>query len=133
VSLALEWGLIGLSSAIAIGTVYYAWTVYTERGLEYDAMLETRLSGLYATWKDKYYWDEFYNNVVVETVIDGIGRKAFAAFDTHVVDGAVNGVARIAQKASGALRLTQTGIVQNYALSLVLGVVIVIGIMLFGI
>jgi NADH-quinone oxidoreductase subunit L len=42
-------------------------------------------------------------------------------------------VARIAQKASGALRLTQTGIVQNYALSLVLGVVIVIGIMLFGI
>jgi NADH-quinone oxidoreductase subunit L len=133
VPLALEWGLIGLSSAIAIGTVYYAWTVYTTRGLEYDAMLETRLSGLYATWKDKYYWDEFYNNVVVDTVIDGIGRKAFAAFDTHVVDGAVNGVARIAQKASGALRLTQTGIVQNYALSLVLGVVIVIGIMLFGI
>ena len=133
VSLALEWGLIGLSSVIAIGTVYYAWTVYTTRGLEYDAMLETRLAGLYATWTDKYYWDEFYNNVVVETVIDGIGRKAFAAFDTHIIDGAVNGVARVAQRASAALRLTQTGIVQNYALSLVLGVVIVIGIMLLGI
>jgi NADH-quinone oxidoreductase subunit L len=133
VSLALEWGLIGLSSVIAIGTVYYAWAVYTERGLEYDAMLESRLSGLYETWKAKYYWDEFYENVVVETIVDGIGRKAFAAFDTRIVDGAVNGVARVAQKASAALRLTQTGIVQNYALSLVLGVAIVVGIMLFGI
>jgi len=133
VSLALEWGLIGLSSVIAIGTVYYAWSVYSTYGLEYDARLERGLSGVYQTWKDKYYWDDFYDNVVVETVIDGIGRKAFAAFDTHVVDGAVNGVARVAQRASGALRLVQTGIVQNYALGLVFGVALVIGIMLFGI
>jgi len=132
VPLALEWGLIGLSSAIALGTVYYTWAVYSAQGLEYDAFLQTRLAGLYRTWQDKYYWDDFYENVVVETVIDGVGRKAFAAFDTNVVDGAVNGVARLAQKASALLRLTQTGVVQNYALSLVLGVVLVIGLMLFG-
>ena len=133
VPLALEWGLIGLSSAIALGTVYYTWAVYSAQGLEYDAFLQARLPGLYRTWRDKYYWDDFYENVVVETVIDGLGRKAFAAFDTHVVDGAVNGVARLAQRASALLRLTQTGIVQNYALSLVLGVVLVVGLMLFGI
>jgi NADH-quinone oxidoreductase subunit L len=133
VSLAMEWGLIGLSSAIAIGTVYYAWSVYSSYGLEYDALLAERFGGLYQAWKDTYYWDDFYNNVVVDTLIDGIGRKAFAAFDTHVVDGAVNGVARLSQRASGALRLVQTGIVQNYALGLVLGVALVIGIMLFGI
>ena len=132
VPLALEWALIGLSSAIALGTVYYTWAVYSAQGLEYDAFLQTRLAGLYRTWQDKYYWDDFYENVVVETVIDGVGRKAFAAFDTNVVDGAVNGVARLAQKASALLRLTQTGVVQNYALSLVLGVVLVIGLMLFG-
>ncbi|PQJ33419.1 NADH-quinone oxidoreductase subunit L [Salinibacter sp. 10B] len=133
VPLVLEWGLIGLSSAIAIGTVYYAWSVYSAYGLEYDARLERGVGGLYQVWEDTYYWDDFYNNVVVDTVIDGLGRKAFAAFDTHVVDGAVNGVARLAQRASGTLRLVQTGIVQNYALGLVLGVVLVIGIMLFGI
>jgi NADH-quinone oxidoreductase subunit L len=132
VPLALEWGLIGLSSVIALGTVYYTWAVYSAHGLEYDASLQRRLGGLYQTWRDKYYWDDFYENVVVDTVIDGIGRKAFAAFDTNVVDGAVNGVARLAQKASALLRLTQTGVVQNYALSLVLGVVLVIGLMLFG-
>jgi NADH-quinone oxidoreductase subunit L len=132
VPLGLEWGLIGLSSAIAIGTVYYAWSVYSSYGLEYDALLADRFGGLYQAWKDTYYWDEFYNNVVVDTLIDGIGRRAFAAFDTHVVDGAVNGIAGLAQRASGTLRLVQTGIVQNYALGLVLGVVLVIGIMLFG-
>ena len=133
VSLALEWGLIGLSSIIAIGTVYYAWSVYSTYGLEFDAKLERGFTGLYQTWKDKYYWDDFYNDVVVYTVIEGIGRKAFAAFDTYVVDGAVNGIARLAQRLGRGLRLTQTGIVQNYALGLVLGVVLVIGIMLFGI
>jgi len=133
VPLALEWGLIALSSAIALGTVYYAWSAYTRHGLEYDAYLQNRLVGPYQTWRDAYYWDDFYEQVVVETLIDGVGRKAFAAFDTHVVDGAVNGIARLAQKASGVLRLTQTGLVQNYALSIVFGVVLVIGIMLFGI
>jgi NADH-quinone oxidoreductase subunit L len=133
VPLALEWGLIALSSVIALGTVYYAWSVYTRHGLDYDAYLQNRLAGTYQTWRDAYYWDDFYDTVVVNTLIDGIGRKAFAAFDTTVVDGAVNGIARLARKASGVLRLTQTGIVQNYALSLVFGVVLVIGLMLFGV
>ncbi|PSQ75344.1 MAG: NADH-quinone oxidoreductase subunit L [Bacteroidetes bacterium QH_6_63_17] len=133
VPVALEWGLIALSSAIALGTVYYAWRVYGARALEYDAALKQRLGGLYQRWADKYYWDEFYNEVVVNTLIDGIARKGLAAFDDTVVDGAVNGVADAAQNSSGLLRRTQTGIVQNYALALVLGTVLVIGLMLFGI
>jgi len=133
VPVALEWGLIGLSSVIALGTVYYTWSVYSTQGLNFDARLERRFGGAYQTWKEKYYWDDFYNDVVVRTVIDGVGRKSFAAFDTHVVDGAVNGLARLAQRASALLRLTQTGIVQNYALGLVFGVALVIGLMLFGI
>jgi len=133
VPLALEWGLILLSSVIALGTVYYAWRVYGARGLEYDAVLKRRLGGLYQRWADTYYWDEFYNEVIVDTLINGIARKGFAVFDNTVVDGAVNGVADAAQNSSGLLRRTQTGIVQNYALALVLGTVLVIGLMLFGI
>jgi len=133
VPVALEWGLIALSSAIALGTVYYAWRVYGARALEYDMALKRQLGGLYQRWADKYYWDEFYNEVVVDTLIDGIARKGLAAFDDTVVDGTVNGVADAAQNSSGLLRRTQTGIVQNYALALVLGTVLVIGLMLFGI
>ena len=133
VPLALEWGLILLSSVIALGTVYYAWRVYTARGLEYDAFLKRRLQGLYQTWEDKYYWDDFYNEVVVNTLIHRVGRRGFAVFDDTIVDGAVNGVADAAQGASGLLRRTQTGIVQNYALALALGAALVVGLMLAGI
>ncbi len=133
VPLALEWGLIALSSVIALGVVYYAWSVYRTEGLAYDDVLANRFGGMYQNWGDAYHWDDFYENVVVETVIDGLGRKAFAAFDTRVVDGAVNGVARLSQGASQVLRRTQTGIVQNYALALVLGVVLVVGILLVGV
>ena len=133
VPLALEWGLILLSSAIALGTVYYAWRVYAAQGLGYDAALQQRFQGLYQTWGDAYYWDEFYDDVVVDSLINGIGRKGFAAFDTAVVDGAVNGVADAAQNASGLLRRVQTGLVQNYALALTLGAALLVGLMLYGI
>jgi NADH-quinone oxidoreductase subunit L len=133
VPLGLEWGLIGLSSVIALGTVYYGWTAYAHHGLEYDAWLQATLGGLYEIWDQKYNWDAFYEDVVVFTVIEGIGRRGFDAFDRYVVDGAVNGVARVAQRASQGLRLSQTGIVQNYALALVFGVVLVMGLMLVGI
>jgi len=133
VPLSLEWGLIGLSSVIAIGVVYYAWMAYRRYGLEYDRLLAQRLGGLYRGWQGTYYWDKFYRNVVVDTVIDRIGRRTFAVLDTKVVDGAVNGVARLAQGTGGLLRYSQTGIVQNYALAIVVGVVLVVGLMLFGV
>ena len=133
VPLALEWGLILLSSVIALGTVYYAWRVYGTQGLEYDAALQRQLRGVYQTWSDKYYWDEFYDEVVVDSLINGIARKGLAAFDTTVVDGAVNGVAGAAQNASGLLRRVQTGLVQNYALALTVGAALLVGLLMYGV
>ncbi|MFB6231088.1 MAG: NADH-quinone oxidoreductase subunit L [Salinibacter sp.] len=133
VPVALEWGLILLSSVIALGTVYYAWRVYAARALDYDAALRRRLQGVYQVWEEKYYWDEFYTEVVVDSLIGGLARKGFAQFDDKVVDGAVNGIAEAAQNASGLLRRTQTGVVQNYALALALGAALVMGLMLVGI
>ncbi len=133
VPLTLEWGLILLSSLIALGTVYYAWRVYGTQGLEYDAALQRQLRGVYQTWSDKYYWDEFYDEVVVDSLINGIARKGLAAFDTTVVDGAVNGVAGAAQNASGLLRRVQTGLVQNYALALTVGAALLVGLLMYGV
>ena len=44
----------------------------------------------------------------------------------------VNGLARMMTGTSGLLRRLQTGIVQNYAMAIVLGVVLVFALMLFG-
>ena len=131
VPLALEWGLIALGSLIAIGGVAWAWRSYSAHGLAYDEKLKARLGGLYTWWQDKYYWDEAYDRTVVRPLLEG-SRQGLWPFDDYVVDGAVNGMARLTQGISGVLRRLQTGVVQNYALAIVLGVVVVIGLMLFG-
>jgi NADH-quinone oxidoreductase subunit L len=44
-----------------------------------------------------------------------------------VIDGAVNGVATVFQRMAGRLRRYQTGFVMNYALSMLVGVVTLLG------
>jgi len=64
---------------------------------------------LYILFSRKYFLDELYENVIVKKVlIDGIFR-AFAFFDSRVVDGAVNGIAGSTVAASKALRQMQAG------------------------
>mgnify|MGYP006424339865 CR=1 FL=1 len=131
VSHTLEWGLIALGSAIAIGGVAWAWRSYDAHGLAYDARLKARFGSLYRLWEGKYYWDEGYDRGVVRPLIGG-ARNGLWPFDDYVVDGVVNGLAYLTRGISGVLRRVQTGVVQNYALAIVVGVVLVIGLMLFG-
>ena len=131
VGLGLEWGLIALGSAVAILGVLWGYRAYKKHGLAYDDRLQRRFGGIYRLWQGKYYWDEFYQRTVVDPVVEG-SRRGFAPFDEKVVDGVVNGMARLMTGLSGGLRKMQTGVVQNYALAIVLGVAAIIALMLFG-
>ena len=132
VPLALEWALIGLSSMIAIGVFVYARNAYLAKGVAYDTMLQERFGGLYRLWQQKYNWDEVYNTVMIDGLIGTFSKEGLAPFDSKVVDGLVNGVASLSRGISAVLRRIQTGVVQNYALALVVGVVVVLGVMMFG-
>ena len=59
----------------------------------------------------------------------GPGRQAFDAvawFDAKVVDGAVNGVAKVVEGTAGQARKAQSGYVRQYAAALGVGVVLVL-------
>jgi NADH-quinone oxidoreductase subunit L len=131
VPIGLEWGLILLGSFIAITGVALGWRWYVRSGLQFDEMLERRLGGLYRLFAGKYFVDEFYDRAIVRPLIDGVARGS-ARFDEKVIDGAVNGLGKFANSAGDLLRRIQTGVVQNYALALVLGVILIIVILLFG-
>lgn len=78
-------------------------------------------------------WD-FLHNYLHDTVLHA-GFKAAGRFlarpvDLGVVDGAVNGVARLIQSVSANLRRTQSGYVRAYALALFLGTLLVVILML---
>ena len=52
-------------------------------------------------------------------------------FDTYIVDGAVNGVAYTAKGGSTLFRRAQSGFVQNYALIMGAGIVLLAAVYLF--
>jgi len=54
-------------------------------------------------------------------------ERLWHGFDTAVIDGAVNGIARQIERGAALLRSAQTGYVQVYALILTLGLVVVVG------
>ena len=54
-------------------------------------------------------------------------------FDRYVVDGAVNLVGWSASESSFSLRRIQTGLIQNYALTMLIGVFVFVSLyLLFG-
>jgi NADH-quinone oxidoreductase subunit L len=62
----------------------------------------------------------------ITAFVGGPGRAAFeevAAFDKHVIDGAVNGVATGVRQGGRGLRIVQSGYLRSYALGVAVGVV----------
>ncbi len=56
--------------------------------------------------------------------------RASQFFDKKIVDGAINGVALLGQKASRSLRRLQTGITENYIAAFVIGILLLIIVLL---
>ncbi len=129
--LTIEWALIALGSLIAIVGLWFGWRAYSRHGLDFDRKLSDRLGRLYEWWRDKYYWDEFYEKTVVGPVVGG-AHRLWAPFDQYIVDGMVNGVGYMTRGLGQLVRYVQTGRVQNYAAAIVFGVVLVVALMLFG-
>jgi NADH-quinone oxidoreductase subunit L len=146
-----EYLLMVLSVAIALAGIWLAWQMYLKRA-ELAERLATGLRGPYRLLYRKYYVDELYDALFVNRakdlgttlaafdlrVIDGLGvdGSAWLArftsrvsiwWDTWIVDGLVNLSARVVWLLSFPVRMAQTGLVQSYALLIVLGVLLFFG------
>jgi NADH-quinone oxidoreductase subunit L len=80
--------------------------------------------GMYAASVNKYYVDDLYGLVWARGGV--LVGNALWWFDAKVIDGAVNGAGWVAQRWGATLRRTQTGHVQNYALGMAAGLVVVL-------
>lgn len=89
-----------------------------------------RLAAFFANTVDWDFLHDYFHDKVIARGYNTIGKLLANPLDLGLIDGAVNGVGRIAQWLSGGMRRTQTGYVRTYALALFLGVVAVILIML---
>jgi NADH-quinone oxidoreductase subunit L len=126
------------------------------RKSDLSTRVATQFSGLYTALANKWYVDELYDALFVNRAKD-LGRGLWR-FDGKVVDGAVNGsalgtvqsalgsswwdrwivdglvrfVGGFVKTASWPIRLSATGYTQNYALVMVVGVLVFVGYVLWG-
>ena len=128
----VEWILLGLGAFLAVAGIAAAGLAlrYARRGPEADRSVRRALGPVYGGASRLWGWDTVYNATVVRAVVDG-ARRVFEPFDRNVVDGGVMGLAGLVRGAAGRLRRVQTGVVQTYALAVVIGVVAVVAIVLF--
>ena len=147
-SYAVEFALMGLSVALAVAGIWFAYRRYRTGPTRDSALAGSRA---YRTLLNKYYVDEIYDATAVQGTVRG--GEGLYRFDQKVVDGTVNGsasltrlfgdlsdlsdqnlvdravnlVGEILSAASTRFRRLQTGLFQNYALLMLFAVVLLAG------
>jgi NADH-quinone oxidoreductase subunit L len=88
-------------------------------------VVAARLGGLYRLVADKFRVDELYEATIVRPVFAaaelGAGR-----IDPGAIDGVVNGAGTLLAATSALWRRLQTGNVQHYALSVLVGALVLL-------
>jgi NADH-quinone oxidoreductase subunit L len=128
-SLGLEVGLMAVSVVVALIGIYIAYHLYLAKAGTADRVA-ARLSGIYNLLKRKYYVDEIYDALFVRPLFWLSDKFFWKIFDVKIIDGIVNGSAKVFGGMASVLRRWQTGIVQNYAVTLVLGLIVILGYLL---
>ena len=115
-----------ISSVVGLAGIAFAWSRYRER-----VPSDEPTNALHKLLANKYYIDEVYNSLIVQPIKNGSHFLLWQLVDNGIIDGIVNGMASIVRFIGGLLRRLQTGIVQAYIVSMVLGIVLFLAYYLF--
>ncbi len=119
-SLSTEWISTVISVAFAVGGIFVAWRLY-RNGFFY----KENLNSLYQFVLHKYYVDEFLTAVVIQPTL-WIGRTSTRLLERDALDGGSRSFGKLFLSMSRGLRRLQTGYVRNYALAILIGVLLII-------
>jgi NADH-quinone oxidoreductase subunit L len=148
------------STILALLAIFLSWLVYGRKPMaagEKDP-LKKMFGPIFTIFEKKYWVDEGYWAVFVDRYIDlarflaqtidwrfwhdWLHESVIAAnfqrltnflanpIDIGIIDGIANGLAKVTQGTSASLRKIQNGFVRSYALSVLLGVVLILGYLL---
>ncbi len=124
--------LILISVAVAVIGMVAAWRLFgveigrlRRRGNpEQVTALSARAPFLYRASLNKWWFDEL--NHLMFMVIGGRIAAFLWWFDANIVDGIVNGIGTVTRLSGGGLARVQTGRVQNYALGIAIGLIVMV-------
>jgi len=150
-----------VSTLLALVALGVSWLIYGRKPLESGQAdpLKRPLGPLFTALENKWYVDEIYEFLILKRyrqlaafladVVDwrfwhdwfhdsvlARGFRSLTHFlanpvDLGVIDGIANGLAKVTKGLASTLSLLQTGFVRNYALSVLMGVVLILGFLIF--
>lgn len=125
-----EWLLMGASVALAAASAISAYVMYIKKPGAADKAANA-FGPIYKTVNNKYYVDEMYFGGIIDPLVK-VSRNIWQYVDVNVIDKVTYKATDIARGAGLLVRAMQNGNMQQYAMYVVIGLVVAISYMLVG-
>jgi NADH-quinone oxidoreductase subunit L len=122
--------LLGAPVIAGLVGFFLAWWFYI-RSPETPKKLAASLAAPYKLLSGKYFIDELYAAVIVRPLVWISDKVLWHVVDERVIDGTVNGVARVSRETGDRLRYASTGNIRSYAAWILMGVVVFTSLLLW--
>ncbi|MNS05313.1 NADH-quinone oxidoreductase subunit L [compost metagenome] len=123
-----EYGLMGLAVAAGGLGILLAWVRYGSHATPRFAFPH---NPLWNAASHKWFWDEFYQNVVVRPLVGFSRWGLWRVVENAFIDGFVNGLPRLYLGVAQLFRYVQTGVVRLYAYAILAGVIGILAYVVF--
>jgi NADH-quinone oxidoreductase subunit L len=118
----LLFAIMGIPVILAVIGLLVAWWFYIKNP-DAPKKLAQQLHGAYVLLWNKYFVDEIYLGLIVRPLLWISRNVLWQVIDAGVIDGAVNGTAKVARESGGVMRELQSGNTRSYASWVVVGAV----------
>ena len=122
---ATEYALMGVSVGGALIALLFAWKKFSQ----YEKV-EVSETGIGKVMANKWYVDELYDKIIVQP-LQSLATFFNQVVEKNIIDGLVNGVGKAVNYGSRQIRLLQSGLVGNYILLMVIGMLVLFIIQFF--
>lgn len=121
-----------LSLAVALAGLFLAWLVYSQRRMPFKDTdpLARYLGGLFTAVHNKWWVDELYQAVVVRPY-QRLAEFLAQPVDVGLIDGIANGLGVVSRSIAEQLRRFENGYVRSYALTILVGVAVIMAYLFF--
>lgn len=113
-----------VSLVVGLFGIFMAWVIYCRKWITAESVGKF-FGPLYTLVYRKYFFDEFYEGIIVKIILLKGLFSGFTFFDSKGVDGAVNGIGTAVTSTGRAIRHAQTGQLQLYGLFIGIGIAII--------
>jgi NADH-quinone oxidoreductase subunit L len=123
----IEYILMLITVIAASYAIYLAYKKYAN----YSGSKTNKQSVVYKLLWNKYYLDEIYYALIIDPLFRFSEKFIYRVVDKKIIDGIMHGFSKITVELGNGLKRTQTGIIQNYAMVMLVSIIIIVAYLIY--